>query len=201
MKTMSEIAEEVGADKRPEEHDYCGTYERVVGHLRNKPCKILEVGVKRGAGMKMWLEAFPIAQIVGVDKNTSKCEARSERLTLLDGDATKAGTYQVAARYGLFDLVSEDSAHSYEASMACLNALPILVKPGGVMVIEDVQLGYSHPENKSMERFVNEAAKLAHGGGTLKTYPGRHWHMATPLAKEIASVEMCRGLVIVRRVG
>lgn len=201
MKTMSEIAEKFKADKRPEEHDYCNTYERVVGHLRNKPCKILEVGVKRGAGMSMWLEAFPYAEIAGVDQNTRKCETRSPRLTLMDGDATRAETYEMAAKLGPFDFVTEDSAHSYEASMACLNALPILVKPGGLMIIEDVQMGYSHAEFRSMERFVNEAAKQAHGGGTLKTYPGRHWHMATPLAKEIASVEMCRGLVIVRRVG
>jgi hypothetical protein len=59
---LTELAAKYGTDKH--EHGYMPFYE---AHLPQQPGKILEIGVKQGASMRMWREAFPQAELHGMD--------------------------------------------------------------------------------------------------------------------------------------
>lgn len=61
-KTLSELAFMYGTDKF--EHGYIPFYEQ---HLPKNPKKILEIGVKEGRSIKMWMQYFPEAEIHGLD--------------------------------------------------------------------------------------------------------------------------------------
>lgn len=60
--TLHELAIKYGSDKA--EHNYCPFYEQTL--LKN-PKKILEIGVLKGASIRMWREYFPEAEIHGLD--------------------------------------------------------------------------------------------------------------------------------------
>lgn len=69
--TLDSLAIKYSSDKSSLGHNYCPFYEQ---HLPKNPKRILEIGVKEGASMCMWLEYFPNAEIHGLDlfqENTS----------------------------------------------------------------------------------------------------------------------------------
>lgn len=60
--TLEALAAKYGTDKL--EHGYIPFYEQ---HLPKEPKRILEIGVKSGASIKMWAEYFPNTEIFGLD--------------------------------------------------------------------------------------------------------------------------------------
>lgn len=63
---LDDLAKKYNTDKSSLSHGYCPFYEK---HLppRDAQIKLLEIGVKEGASLKMWTEWFPNAQIHGLD--------------------------------------------------------------------------------------------------------------------------------------
>lgn len=61
-KTLSELAFMYGTDKLS--HGYMEFYEK---YLPENPKKILEIGVREGRSIKMWMQYFPDAVIHGLD--------------------------------------------------------------------------------------------------------------------------------------
>lgn len=61
-KRLHELAAAYGTDKL--QHGYLDFYAK---HLPDKPTKILEIGVKEGASIRMWRQYFPEAEIHGLD--------------------------------------------------------------------------------------------------------------------------------------
>lgn len=203
MKTLDEIALQHDADKSSRYHGYTRIYEELFAHLRERPVSILEIGVFQGASIRMWLDAFPHGKVVGVDiKDRADPEIhRLPRATLHTADASQQKLYDDLVRlHGQFDIVIEDGPHRLAVSKMCLDNLPNILKPGGIMVIEDVYQGYSNQENADLVSFMAYATMVAHGGGRVKGVVQGNWNMATDLAKEIDGIEMRRGLVIARRV-
>lgn len=203
MKTLDEIALQYDADKSSKYHGYTRIYEELFAPLREKTVSILEIGVFQGASIRMWLDAFPLAKVVGVDiKDRAAPEVhRLPRASLHLADASLQKTIDSLVKlHGPFDIVIDDGPHRLSVSKMCLDNLPVLLKPGGIMVIEDVYQGYSNQHNHDLVEFMAYATMVAHGGGTVKGVVQGNWHMATDLAKEIDGIEMRRGLVIARRV-
>lgn len=64
LMTLDELSVKYGSDKGSLKHGYCPFYEK---HLPKNPKKILEIGVKEGASIRMWKEWFPNAEIHGLD--------------------------------------------------------------------------------------------------------------------------------------
>lgn len=60
--TLESLAAKYGTDKL--DHGYMPFYEK---HLPKEPKRILEIGVKSGASLKMWREYFPFSEIHGLD--------------------------------------------------------------------------------------------------------------------------------------
>ena len=62
--TLDQLAIKYGSDKSSLFHNYCPFYEK---YLPKNPKKILEIGVKEGASIRIWREYFPEAQVHGLD--------------------------------------------------------------------------------------------------------------------------------------
>jgi hypothetical protein len=56
-----------GTDKGSTTHGYLWHYDRILGHLRHEPISLLEIGIFRGASLRMWSRHFDVATIVGAD--------------------------------------------------------------------------------------------------------------------------------------
>ena len=62
MNHLEALAEKYGTDKL--QHGYIPFYEK---HLPKSPRRILEIGVKQGASIRVWRDYFPNAEIHGLD--------------------------------------------------------------------------------------------------------------------------------------
>lgn len=64
MQTLDELAIKFNTDKSSLNHNYMPFYEQV---LPGYPHSILEIGVLKGASMRLWREAFPEVNLYGLD--------------------------------------------------------------------------------------------------------------------------------------
>lgn len=127
-------------------HGYTQHYDRHFAHLRNKPVKLLEIGVFRGASLLLWRAAFRRGYIYGLDKNTAiwqKFLAGKRRVKVFVGrqeDSDFMRREVVPA--GPYDIIIDDGAHTPDAQLASFEALWPHVAPQGIYVIEDMHGNY-----------------------------------------------------------
>lgn len=149
MKTVAEILQshEVvdangrhvgGTDKHGANHRYGDAYEDIINNMggRDSIRLLMEIGVADGACLRAWREAFPNAQIVGVDIHHSD-QAHGDRIEFHLGDQRSRADCERAAGGRKFDLIIDDGTHLLEDVLRTLFWLWPSVRQGGVYVIED----------------------------------------------------------------
>jgi hypothetical protein len=147
-RSLRDIARAIGTDKEGA-HSYAAAYERHLGHLRDRPIRLLEIGVggyadpdTGGASLRMWKEFFPLAEIVGIDIH-EKSGLAEDRITVLQGDQSDSAFLDdVAARFGPFDVVIDDGSHICAHVVASFQSLFRALADDGIYAIEDLQTSY-----------------------------------------------------------
>ena len=138
MKSLHEILTANGSDKGGF-HRYGLVYERYFEPMRNKPIRIMEFGVDTGASIRAWLEYFPFAEVVGCDM--LDCPAIDDpRYEFRRGLVTDA---EVWRGLGWFDIIIDDNGHSTGDAIAAVTFGMEHLKPGGLLIIEDLHTSYS----------------------------------------------------------
>jgi predicted O-methyltransferase YrrM len=124
--------------------DYLRLYEAFLENRRDNVKKVLEIGVLKGASLRVWEEYFPNALIFGIDINESAKRVASERIKIeiLD-QSDKEAVIQFAQQHGPFDIVIEDGSHRWEHQINNLKWLIPHVSRGGVYIVEDLQTSYN----------------------------------------------------------
>jgi hypothetical protein len=120
---LKDLALKYGSDKA--EHGYCEFYERT---LPKNPKNILEIGVLKGASLRMWHEYFPDAEIYGLDlfeNNVSKkWEIESAfdneygigKIKLIMGNQCDWEILEQLRKHD-FDIVIDDGSHNSRDQM------------------------------------------------------------------------------------
>jgi hypothetical protein len=132
-------------------HGYAAHYDRLFTPLRDQPIRLLEIGAAGGEGIKMWLEYFPVAEVLGVDIvsrtnpwNTPG-ESSDPRYVFCQGDQGDTAFWDKFTHfYGGdgFDVIIDDGSHINTDIIVTFIALWPHVKPGGFYAIEDLATGY-----------------------------------------------------------
>ncbi|WP_271623676.1 hypothetical protein [Bradyrhizobium sp. CCBAU 11430] len=155
---LTKRANTLGTDKGDEigdAHGYTGFYSFLFEEFRHEPFTMVEIGLQHGNGsldpnimvgrkvddipsIKMWLEFFPNAEIVGcdiADFSAFKMDRfRFERLDM--GDA--AALEHLANSLPPVKIIIDDASHAaYHQQLALAKLFPI-VEPGGFYFIEDL---------------------------------------------------------------
>lgn len=140
--SLAEIVARLGlrTDKTTD-HSYGDFYDREFARFRDAPISLLEVGVWFGGSLRLWREYFPRAEtIVGMDlyldQVVDAASLRAVGVTLIEGYAYCPET---AARVGQFDIIIDDGDHRQDSQVRLLELYLPHLRPGGVLVIEDVQ--------------------------------------------------------------
>ena len=124
-------------------HNYIPLYDRHIGHLRDtKNLKILELGVSRGASLLLWKEAFPKAQIYGLDKNTAIWQEflkGQERIKVFVGRQEDDEFIAQVVANGPYDIIIDDAYHAAAMQQRMLSKFWQACK--SVYVIEDLRSG------------------------------------------------------------
>lgn len=133
---LRELFDKHGCDKGSA-HGYERVYEPIFSKLRDQPIRLLEIGVLRGASIKVWLEYFPKALVIAVDTfarvPVSEIPALlNDRVCWYRCDSTKT-----AINTDRVDIIIDDGFHTPEAQLATFNNYYPLLKKGGLYLIED----------------------------------------------------------------
>jgi SAM-dependent methyltransferase len=197
MNTLDTIALAVGTDKSSAGHGYTAVYGPLLEHLRELGnVRLLEIGVWEGASLAMWAEWLPMADIVGVDIDLSRCRvAESDRVKLRQGDTLDPEFLaSLVAEFGTFDVVIDDGAHLVGHHRAAFDALWPAVKPGGLYIIEDLHTYWWEQANApGAESWLLVLAREAMGQGAQR------WEREERGLAEIAEVSFRPSLAIIRR--
>jgi hypothetical protein len=145
---LTRLAIKHGTDKWGP-HFYTPIYHQLFGRLRNRPIRLLEIGVGGynvpdvgGASLAMWAEYFAKGRIVGIDVFEKTLDL-GPRVTVLRGSQDdRAFVEQVIRDHGPFDIVIDDGSHVPAQVVASFGILFPSVADGGFYVIEDVQTTY-----------------------------------------------------------
>ena len=141
--TLDEIAQLHGTDKSTEGHGYTQIYERYLSGWRDRALTVLEIGVFKGASVRMWRDYFPQAQVVGIDKWGEALDHAEERIDVCVGNQSDTKFLEeVASTKGPFDLIIDDGAHRPIPQKTSLKNLWRHVSAGGFYVIEDIHTSY-----------------------------------------------------------
>lgn len=119
-------------------------YEPFLEPLRDEPIRLLELGVKHGASLRMWKAYFRAASIVGVDRDDAAVWAAEPRIRVVIGDQADPATIRraVEAAGGDFHVICDDGGHQARDQLGALELLWPHLLPGGVYLIDDVHTSY-----------------------------------------------------------
>jgi hypothetical protein len=135
MKTLDELGLKHSTDKASSCHNYLTWYDSFLSPLREKPIRLLEMGVLGGASLRMWREYFPNGQIVGLDNDPS-CDSDGP---VVIGDQQNPKVLQkLITTYGPFDVIVDDAGHESVAQLFAMRALFPTLNRGGFYIIEDI---------------------------------------------------------------
>jgi len=141
--SLDQIGVKTNTDKSSIHHNYLVFYEKFLESNRQKPIKLLEIGVAGGASARMWEEYFPNAQIVAADINPDCLQYKSNRITIEISDQSDPRQMsELAAKYGPFDVVIDDGSHFWEHQITSFRYLFPFVKWGGIYILEDLDTSY-----------------------------------------------------------
>jgi len=155
-------------------------YEDLVGHLRDQPLNVLEVGVFHGGSTLLLAGYFPTSRILAVDIQEPPLvfydELRERELTdrvkvVMVSQADAAGLQgTIESFFGSqqLDLIIDDASHLYSQTRATFDIVfGQYVKPGGIYVIEDWGCGYwplwddGHPDGRhGLPKLIKELIDL-----------------------------------------
>lgn len=116
-------------------------YINVLQGLRYQPVKLLEIGVAEGGSVNYFSDYFqhPDAEIIGMDyQKPLKNPNFRENINFLIGDQNDpVRLNEIGTKYGQFDVIIDDGAHTVKETRHTYDCLFPYVKPGGYFIIED----------------------------------------------------------------
>jgi len=123
---------------------YFDIYERHFDRFRDKPIKMLEIGVFGGGSLRMWRDYFaPGSTIVGIDINPDCKAHEAENIDIHIGSQDDPEFLtKIADQYGAFNIILDDGSHVNKHVIASFETLYHRTTPDGVYMIEDMHTSY-----------------------------------------------------------
>jgi 23S rRNA U2552 (ribose-2'-O)-methylase RlmE/FtsJ len=107
---------------------------------------ILEIGVQNGGSLEILAKLFKNAELIlgiDIDPKCGELLFDDPRIKAIVGDATAQETVErVAALAETFDVIVDDGSHTSRDIIGAIFRYFPLVKPGGLMVLEDLHCSY-----------------------------------------------------------
>jgi hypothetical protein len=128
----------------------------------------LEIGVLHGESLELWQNYFekPNKRIYGLAYGAFTANeaglANNKTTQLLYGDQSKKETMELVESRGAFDVIIDDGSHIPQHQIASFFSLWNSVKPGGMYIVEDIEVNYWNP--KSMPTLYGKPLIVAYPG-------------------------------------
>jgi len=188
--------------------DYLDAYAPFLGPLRDRPVRLLEIGVGSGASLRLWRDYFPNGIVAGLDRETVAIDDASSHVRIYRGlQEDVALLDRIGAEAGPFDVIVDDASHVAEATRVSFWHLARHhLNPRGFFIVEDWGTGYwdSWPDGRGYEgrnhihgmvAFVKELVDEV--GMEDITKPGRG--LSPPRAPLFRSMHIFSGHVLLQK--
>lgn len=143
MDELTQLAIKYGTDKWGKHH-YTPVYHEMFKDRRNEIENVLEIGPAEGAGLFMFRDYFPNANIYGfeIDEERVRKLRNEERITIIQGDQGKmSDIFKIDLLHIMFsqlDIVIDDGSHNPIDQIFTFQAIFPHLKKGAKYIIEDV---------------------------------------------------------------
>ena len=123
-------------------HKYSKIYDFFLKSMYEKEGSILEIGIKEGNSLQLWLDLFPNAYVYGIDIGV---ENEGNNFKIFKKDQSKVEDL-LDVKEKLVDkklfFINDDGSHLPEHQLLTFNTLFPLLEEGGVYIIEDIETSY-----------------------------------------------------------
>jgi len=125
---------------------YLFEYGRLFHGFRQRPVRLLEIGIQNGGSLEVWSTFFPAARkIVGcdIDPLCGELEFADPKISVVIGDANSdTAQAEILGHASAFDLVIDDGSHlSSDILKSFARYFPYLTE-GGLFIAEDLHCSY-----------------------------------------------------------
>lgn len=123
---------------------YFPAYVELFGHLVNKKCVFIEIGILDGGSLFMWREWLgPEARIIGIDLNPEATKWRESGFEIFIGDQGDPEFWKTTLReIGNFDALLDDGGHqSFQQIVTAIEAIK-WTRNDCVIVVEDTATSF-----------------------------------------------------------
>lgn len=149
---LTKLSSKYGCDKSDRNHKYTPKYHKILSRKRNEKFNLLEFGFGQGKSVKMWMEYFPNANIVNIDKMPTLPKdklilehAKSGRFNFFSSDQIDiSAKSKVFELFKSFYVIIDDASHVPEDQQYTMGACFPFVEPGGWYIIEDLKCKRNH---------------------------------------------------------
>ena len=157
---MCEIGKKYDTDKTSQRnnvtntrhcHPYTLFYESLFKNKKNENLKLAELGI--GGSLLMWKEYFTNSEIYGFEYNNDfinkfKQKFNNDRITLSNINVTnKTSIIKAFSELNeLYDIIIEDTTHQFEDQIRVIENVYKYLKPGGILIIEDIFKSYNQTD-------------------------------------------------------
>jgi len=138
-------------------HPYTLFYDGLFKNKKDEVLKIAELGILDGSSILMWKEYFINSEIYGFEYNNNfinnfKNNFDNDRITLSNIDVTdKCSIKDAFSNLNiLYDIIIDDTTHQFEDQIRVIENTYKYLKPGGILIIEDIFKSYN--ENDYINR-------------------------------------------------
>lgn len=146
----SRLSQLLGLNKTKWNADtYASRYERYFAPLKDRPLKILEIGIggyedplAGGESLRAWKEYFPNAMIYGIDIVDKKA-LEEDRIETFQGSQDDPDFLRrVVGHTGALDIVIDDGSHRNDHVIKSFQLLFPAMSEEGIYVVEDTHFSY-----------------------------------------------------------
>lgn len=143
-RALDNLAVNAGADKGSNGHNYTQVYASYFSPIKNKPIKFLEIGIYKGASVRLWENYFENAELHFMDISLALVEYVSPRSHYHVIDQENEGDLGrfIEQTGGEFDVIIDDGGHTMRQQITSFCALFPHVQSGGMYIIEDLHTSY-----------------------------------------------------------
>jgi SAM-dependent methyltransferase len=127
---------------------YTAVYELLFSSMRNKEINFCEIGIEAGASVQMWEQYFSNANLFAFEYDENKIELCKKLAPNTNFSKTDVSNEQILDQTfkdtdKMFDIIIDDSNHHQPDQLKILKVAVNYLKPGGILVIEDIYREYT----------------------------------------------------------
>lgn len=138
---MHKLAKKYGTDKVTR-HNYHNIYPFYIEKLYDKSGGMIEIGLRKGASLRMYLDLFPNMHVYGLDIEPEQKDG--DRHTIIKCDQsleTDLKNAMTKIKHPIY-YINDDGSHIPEHQVLTFNVMFPKLESGGVYIIEDIQTSY-----------------------------------------------------------